>query len=110
MSYGDVIILIMANNITHSNVLESSIFRDNKEKSRFELHVDNATAYVDYILDHDTIALYNTEIPASIAKIDNSGIHLIRSIVTACRDRNTKLFINCPYAKAISKQLHVTES
>ena len=91
----------MAKNITHIAILEKALFQDNKDKSRFELHADNATAYVDYIHDDDTISLYKTEIPQSIANIDNSATYLMTKIVEYCIDHSTKLDIYCPFAKAV---------
>ena len=64
-------------------------------------------AYVEYIKDDEKITLFKTEIPESIAKIDDSVTYLINKIVESCRDDETKLEFYCPFAKAVMDRMRI---
>lgn len=82
-------------------MLRSAQFRDNEKKSRFELLVENAVAYVEYIKEGNKIIVFRTEIPESISKIENSASYLMNSVLQLCIENTFDLDIRCPFAKAI---------
>ena len=82
-------------------MLRSAQFRDNEKKSRFELLVENAVAYVEYIKEGNKIIVFRTEIPESISKIDNSANYLMKNVLEACGEKGLDLDLRCPFAKAI---------
>ena len=82
-------------------MLRSAQFRDNEKKSRFELLVENAVAYVEYIKEGEKIIVFRTEIPESISKIDNSASYLMKKVLQFCSENTLDIDIRCPFAKAI---------
>ena len=82
-------------------MLRSAQFRDNEKKSRFELMVENAVAYVEYIKEGNKIIVFRTEIPESISKIDNSASYLMKNVLQLCSEKTLHLDIRCPFAKAV---------
>ncbi len=82
-------------------MLRSAQFRDNEKKSRFELLVENAVAYVEYIKEGNKIIVFRTEIPESISKIDNSASFLMKNVLRLCSEKTLNLDIRCPFAKAM---------
>jgi predicted GNAT family acetyltransferase len=100
----------MAKKDADTTMLELSKFIDNEEKGRFELIVDDAAAYVAYIREDDKLILYNTEIPESIAKIDDSAIFLMSKILRSCSKHQIKLEIFCPFAKAVMNRMRIADN
>ena len=82
-------------------MLRSAQFMDNEKKSRFELLVENAVAYVEYIKEGNKIIVFRTEIPDSISKIDNSASYLMKNVLQLCSEKALDLDIRCPFAKAM---------
>ena len=82
-------------------MLRSAQFTDNAMKNRFELLVENAIAYVEYIQEGNKIIVFRTEIPESISKIDNSANYLIKNMLQLCSEKTLDLDIRCPFAKAV---------
>lgn len=84
---------------------ESYEFRDNKDKSRFELLLNNSMAFVDYIRDEKKVTITNTEIPISISKIEDIAIYLVNRVIETCKNQNTELEIHCPFAWAVINRM-----
>lgn len=105
-----MLLLKMAEKYTDTTMLTPSKFRNNKEKSRFELIVDDSVAYVAYIREQDKITLVNTEIPEAIAKIDDSAVYLMNRILQYSSENQIKLEILCPFAKAVIDRMRIIDN
>jgi predicted GNAT family acetyltransferase len=74
----------------------SEAFRDNEAQSRFELAVDDATAFVVYRKTPDTITLVHTEVPAELGG-RGIGSKLARATLDAVRIQGRKLVVKCEF-------------
>ncbi len=75
-------------------------FIDNKERKRFELHVDNIIAFVDYIINKKgTIYLTHTEVPK---EAEGQGVakELLENVFKEIDERELELVPICPFVKA----------
>lgn len=75
-------------------------FVDNKEKKRFELQVDEITAFVDYIINKKgTIYLTHTEVPK---EAEGKGLakEILENVFREIEKRELELVPICPFVKA----------
>ena len=86
---------------------EQPKFIDNTEKGRFELVAEDSIAFVDYIRDEQKVTIFYTEIPMSMAKIDDLAIYFMNRIVKTCEEQETELDIICPFARAVIDKMQV---
>jgi len=72
---------------------------DNKEKKRFEIHVDGFVAFEDYELFDGGIAYLHTDVPKELG---GKGIasFLAKYILDYADSNNLKVKPYCPYIKA----------
>ncbi|MDX1640552.1 MAG: GNAT family N-acetyltransferase [Balneolaceae bacterium] len=74
-------------------------FVDNEDKKRFELHIDNITAFVDYIINKKgEIYLTHTEVPK---EAEGRGLakELLENVFEEIEKRELKLVPICPFVK-----------
>lgn len=77
----------------------SSTFVDNEDRKRFELQVDDITAFVDYIINKKgEIYLTHTEVPE---KAEGRGLakELLEHVFQDIEKRELKLVPICPFVK-----------
>lgn len=75
-------------------------FVDNEDQKRFELHVDNIIAFVDYIINKKgTIYLTHTEVPK---EAEGRGLakQLLEHVFEEIEKRELELVPICPFVKA----------
>lgn len=85
---------------------ESFNFRNNTEKSRFELQSEEVVGKVEYIAQEDTIIIYKTEIPEEISDIENLVTAFLNKIIDYCNGNELELQIQCPFSKAVVESLN----
>src|SRR6188472_2495056 len=74
-------------------------FRDNEERSRFELDVDGAIAFVTYRKADGAITLVHTEVPPELGG-RGVGSKLGRATLEAVRAQGRKLSVECDFIRA----------
>jgi predicted GNAT family acetyltransferase len=73
-------------------------FRDNEERSRFELDVDGAIAFVTYRKNDGAITLVHTEVPPELGG-RGIGSKLGRATLDAVRAQGRKLIVECDFIR-----------
>lgn len=73
-------------------------FRDNEERSRFELDVDGVTAFVTYRKNDGLITLVHTEVPPELGG-RGIGSKLGRATLDAVRAQGRKLAVECDFIR-----------
>ena len=76
---------------------------DNKEKKRFEHHIDGKIAFIDYILAKSKIFLTHTEVPVSLEG-QGVGSALIKSVLENIKQRDLTLVPLCPFVAGYIKK------
>jgi predicted GNAT family acetyltransferase len=71
-------------------------FRDNEERSRFELNVGGTTAFVAYRKSPDAITLVHTDVPPALGG-QGIGSKLARATLDAVRAQGRKLTVECDF-------------
>ena len=71
-------------------------FRDNEARSRFELEVEGAVAFVEYRKSSGAITLVHTEVPAALGG-KGIGSKLARATLDAVRAQARKLTVECEF-------------
>ncbi len=66
---------------------------------RFALHLDGATAVLNYKQEGDTITLVHTEVPAAM---EGKGIggHLAKAALNYARENHLKVVARCPFVSS----------
>lgn len=79
--------------------MDSDEVRDNAERNRFELVVEDHLARADYVIDGDVITFTHTIVPPAL---EGRGIasRLILHALTAARDRGLRVIAQCPFVAA----------
>ena len=72
---------------------------DNTTQSRFELNVEGAVAFAEYVMDGDTIVLTHTEVPAALSG-EGIGSALARGVLDNVRRRGLKVLPRCEFMAA----------
>ena len=70
---------------------------DNKEKERFELHIDGHTAFAAYRVEGTTLVIDYVEAPPPLRGTCAAG-RLMEGITTMARDHGQKIYPICSYA------------
>lgn len=73
---------------------------NNEERKRYELHVDNQIAFVDYLVDNNNVVyLTHTETPI---ELEGRGIasELIKQTLQDIKDKGVKMTPLCPFVIA----------
>lgn len=78
-------------------------FRDNEERSRFELDVDGAIAFVTYRKTLEAITLVHTEVPPELGG-RGIGSRLGRATLDAVRDQQRALSVECDFIRGFIKK------
>jgi predicted GNAT family acetyltransferase len=73
-------------------------FRDNEERSRFELDVGGTIAFVVYRKSPDAITLVHTEVPPELGG-QGIGSKLARATLDAVRAQGRKLVVECDFIR-----------
>jgi predicted GNAT family acetyltransferase len=69
---------------------------DNPAMSRYEMDVDGTTAFVQYRLGDDAIALLHTEVPSELSG-RGIGSALAKAVLDAVRQRGLKVVPHCEF-------------
>jgi hypothetical protein len=72
---------------------------DNQALKRFELTVDDHTAYLAYERTHDTFTLVHTEVPEQL-RGQHIGDTLVKAALEAGREAGLRIIVVCPFARA----------
>jgi predicted GNAT family acetyltransferase len=84
-------------------------FRDNEERSRFELDVGGTIAFVAYRKSPDAITLVHTEVPPELGG-QGIGSKLARATLDAVRAQGRKLTVECDFIRNfMSKHLEYND-
>ena len=78
---------------------ESTPFRDNAPRGRFELDVDGHTAFADYRRDGDRVSIDHVETPVALRGGGVAGA-LMRGVADQARRGGLKVTPICSYAVA----------
>ena len=73
--------------------------RDNREASRYELHVDGHVAFLEYERRPRSIVLQHTEVPESL-RGRGVGAILAKSALEMARAEGLRVIVHCPFVKA----------
>ena len=73
-------------------------FRNNSADHRYELTINGTTAFIDYTLDGERIALTHTEVPAALGG-QGVGSKLVKGALDDVRARNLKVVPHCSFVK-----------
>jgi len=71
-------------------------FRDNEDRSRFELDVGGTVAFVEYRKSSGAITLVHTEVPPALGG-KGVGSKLARATLDAVRTQGRKLTVECEF-------------
>ena len=77
--------------------------RDNTELHRFELALDDRTAFSQYKLAPGTIIFMHTEVPKELEG-HGIGSRLVRGELDVARARGLKVVARCPFVAAYIKK------
>ncbi len=72
---------------------------DDTARSRFELNVEGAIAFADYVMDGDILVLTHTEVPAALSG-KGIGSALARGVLDDARRRGLKVLPRCEFMAA----------
>ncbi|TPN81340.1 GNAT family N-acetyltransferase [Aquimarina algicola] len=76
----------------------------NYPKKRFELHIDNKIAFIEYILAKgNTIYLTHTEVPETLKGL-GIGNQIVKKALVYIREKEYKLVPICPFIKIYIKR------
>ena len=73
-------------------------FTDNTVRSRYELAVEGAVAFIDHVREGDAVAFMHTEVPESMAG-KGIGSKLVRGALDDARSRGFKVVPRCPFVQ-----------
>jgi hypothetical protein len=74
-----------------------SAFAQNTENKRFELHVENQIAFIDYIITNENVVyLTHTEVPESLSG-KGVGVSIVEKTLQFVKDNNYKLVPQCSF-------------
>ena len=73
-------------------------FTDNTARSRYELEVDGAVAFIDHVGEGDAVAFMHTEVPEAMAG-KGIGSKLVRGALDDARSRGLKVVPRCPFVR-----------
>jgi len=71
---------------------------DNMARSRYELAVDDAVAFIDHVSEGDAVAFMHTEVPEAMAG-KGIGSKLVRGALDDARSRGFKVVPRCPFVR-----------
>ncbi len=77
--------------------------RNNKSRSRFELEIDDYTAFVDYELSPGTIVLIHTEVPKELSGRGIGSI-LAKAVLENVRAQGLKVEPRCEFLAGYIKK------
>jgi hypothetical protein len=81
-----------------------ALFRVNADKKRFELDLENETAYAEYSINNDTVVfITHTEVPSELEG-KGVGSHLISLALTWIKEKGYALAPLCPFTAAYVKR------
>jgi uncharacterized protein len=72
---------------------------DNRALNRFELTVENQTAFLAYERTNDSLTLIHTEVPEPL-RGRHIGDALVEAALEAARSEKLRLVVVCPFARA----------
>jgi predicted GNAT family acetyltransferase len=77
--------------------------KENKEKKRFEVEVENKLALIEYIRAEDKIYLTHTEVPS---ELEGKGIasSMAKQVLQQIKDEDLKLVPLCPFIASYVKR------
>jgi len=76
----------------------------NEDKKRFELHVDNHIAFIEYIINNENIMfLTHTEVPRALEG-KGVGKNIVEKALNYIKDHNYTLAPLCPFVAAYLKR------
>jgi uncharacterized protein len=83
--------------------MSSSTVFDNRDRSRFELVVDDATAFLDYKRGAIGLTLVHTEVPEHL-RGRGLGTALVKAAVEHGRAEGLRIIAECEFAKAVLRK------
>ena len=77
--------------------------KENKEKKRFEVEVENKLALIEYIRAEDKMYLTHTEVPS---ELEGKGIasSMAKQVLQQIKDEDLKLVPLCPFIASYVKR------
>ncbi len=79
------------------------IKKEDLEKKRFELHVNDQIAFLEYRLKGNVIYLIHTEVPETISGMGIAAI-LVTKVFEYIEEHHLRLVPYCPYVKIFLKR------
>jgi predicted GNAT family acetyltransferase len=76
---------------------------DNRAASRYELDVEGAVAFVDYVRTPDAIRLVHTEVPTALEG-RGIGSRLVKGVLEDVRRQGLEVIVRCPFIEAYLKK------
>ena len=76
---------------------------ENKERKRFELQLEGAVAFVEYIRAKDAVYLTHTEVPKSLEG-KGVGSELVRQVLQGMKEEASLIAPLCPFVAAYIKR------
>ena len=76
---------------------------DNPARSRFELSVDGATAFLLYERTNDTLKLIHTEVPVAL-RGRHIGEALVQAAFRTARSEGLRIIAVCPFVTAYMRK------
>lgn len=84
--------------------MENPAFHRNENKNRFELSVDNHIAFIDYVIQKDTImTLTHTEVPKALGG-KGVGKSIVESTLNYLKDNGFAVVPECPFITSYIKR------
>lgn len=71
-------------------------FADNSAANRYEMNVNGTVAFIDYVLQGDTINLTHTEVPQALSG-QGVGSRLVKQTLNHIRGRGLKVVPSCSF-------------
>jgi hypothetical protein len=81
------------------NNMESAELIDNTSQNQFEINVNGATAFVEYVIRDNKIYLTHTEVPVALQG-EGVGKTLVKKTLQQIKDNNQVLVPSCSFVAA----------
>ena len=83
--------------------MENLTVTDNKEKERFEVELEGATAFIDYSEQNGVVAMTHTEVPKNFEG-KGVGSQLVKGALDIVKNENKRVRPLCTFVAAYIKR------